>query len=81
MHGYQYNLSGQLAPVPRHFYNDRLLPVRPYLIHGPKGELLSALQFIPWQDAGGVILLRGKNALRGTDCFSWQGGVGTAPEK
>src|ERR1700683_4722888 len=64
MHGYQYNLSGQLAPVPRHFYNDRLLPVRPYLIHGPKGELLSALQFIPWQD-GGVILLRGKMPLEG----------------
>jgi hypothetical protein len=68
MHGYQYNLSGQLAPVPRHFYNDRLLPVRPYLIHGPKGELLSALQFIPWQD-GGVILLRGKMPLEGLIVF------------
>jgi hypothetical protein len=68
MHGYQYNLRGQLAPVPRNFYNDRLLPLRPYLIQGPKGELLSALQFIPWQD-GGVILLRGKLPLEGLIVF------------
>lgn len=68
MNGYQYNLSGRLAPVPRQFYNDRLLPRRPYLIQDPKGNVLSAMQFVPWQD-GGVIILRGKLPLEGLIVF------------
>ncbi len=57
--GYQYNLQGQLKPVPREQYNDRYLPPRPLLIYDPKDKLLCAIQFLPWQD-GGVVLLRGK---------------------
>lgn len=66
--GYQYNLSGQLVPVPRHLYNDRYLPPRPFLIEDQKGNLLSTLQFIPWQD-GGVVLHTGKLPLEGLLIF------------
>jgi hypothetical protein len=31
MAGYQYNLKGQLVPVPREFWNDRYIPQRPQL--------------------------------------------------
>jgi hypothetical protein len=57
--GYQYNLSGNLVPVPEQFRNDRYLPPRPFLIEDQAGHVLSALQLLPWQD-GGVIFLRGK---------------------
>jgi len=61
--GYQYNLSGKLMPVPRQFYNDRYISPRPFLIEDQQGNLLSTLQFLPWQD-GGVILLKGKLPLK-----------------
>jgi len=60
--GYQYNLAGNLMPVPRQFYNDRYLPPRPFLIEDQQGNLLATLQFVPWQD-GGVVLLRGNFPL------------------
>src|SRR3989338_984278 len=66
--GYQYNLSGNLMPVPGQFYNDRYIPPRPFLIEDQKGNLLSTLQFLPWQD-GGVILLKGKLPLDGLLIF------------
>ncbi len=66
--GYQYNLSSRLVPVPREFYNDRLLPQRPYLIQDGKGKTLSRLLFVPWQD-GGVIILQGKLPLEGLLVF------------
>jgi len=66
--GCQYNLRGNLLPVPRQFYNDRYLPPLPWLIEDQKGTLLSTLQFLPWQD-GGVILLRGKLPLDGLLIF------------
>jgi hypothetical protein len=66
--GYQYNLSGHLVPVPRQFYNDRFIPPRPFRIEDTKGDLLSTLQFIPWQD-GGVVLLKGKLPLNGLLIF------------
>ncbi|MFH1070240.1 MAG: hypothetical protein V1794_11525 [Candidatus Glassbacteria bacterium] len=66
--GYQYNLSGKLMPVPEKFYNDRYIPPRPFLIEDQKGDLLSSLQFLPWQD-GGVILLKGKLPLDGLMIF------------
>ncbi len=66
--GYQYNLSGNLMPVPRQFYNDRYIPPRPFLIEDQQGNLLSTLQFLPWQD-GGVILLKGKLPLDGLLIF------------
>lgn len=66
--GYQYNLSGDLLPVPRQFYNDRYLPPLPVRIEDQKGNLLSTLQFVPWQD-GGTLLLRGKLPLDGLLVF------------
>lgn len=66
--GYQYNLSGQLVPVPREFYNDRYLPPLPMRIEDGRGELLSTIRFLPWQD-GGVLLLRGKLPLDGLMIF------------
>jgi len=60
--GYQYDLGGQLLPVPRQFYSDRYLPPLPWRIENHQGKLLSTLQFLPWQD-GGVILLRGEVPL------------------
>lgn len=57
--GYQYNLAGNLVPVPRQFYNDRYLAPRPVTIEDGRGNVLATVQFLPWQD-GGVILLRGK---------------------
>jgi hypothetical protein len=66
--GYQYNLSGQIRPVPREFYNDRYLPPRPVYVEDNKGNQLAALQFLPWQD-GGVVLLKGKLPLEGLLVF------------
>jgi hypothetical protein len=66
--GYQYNLSGQLRPVPRQFYNDRYLPPRPVYVEDKKGDLLATLQFLPWQD-GGVVLLKGTLPLEGLLVF------------
>ena len=66
--GYHFNLSGQLVPVPRDLYNDRYLPPRPFLIEDQQGNLLSTLQFIPWQD-GGVVLHTGKLPLEGLLVF------------
>lgn len=68
LRGYQYNLNGDLLPVPRQFYNDRYLPPLPLRIEDQKGTLLSTVQFLPWQD-GGVVLLRGKLPLGGILVF------------
>lgn len=60
--GYQYNLKGDLLPVPREFYNDRYLPPVPLRIETRQGQLSATIQFLPWQD-GGVIMLEGKLPL------------------
>jgi hypothetical protein len=62
--GFQYNLNGDLVPVPRQFYNDRYLPPLPVNIEDHSGNLLCTLQFLPWQD-GGTILLKGNLPLEG----------------
>jgi hypothetical protein len=62
--GFQYNLKGELVPVPRQFYSDRYLPSLPVRIEDRSGDLLCTLQFLPWQD-GGTILSRGKLPLDG----------------
>ena len=72
--GYQYNLKGELLPVPRQFYNDRHLPPPPMRIESPKGELLSTIQFVPWQD-GGTVLLKGKLPLEGLMVFLGKEGL------
>jgi hypothetical protein len=66
--GYQYNLRGEIQPVPRQFYNDRYFPPPPMRIEDQKGELLSTIEFLPWQD-GGVLLLKGKLPLDGLMIF------------
>ena len=66
--GYQYNLSGQLCPVPPEQTQGRILPQRPFLVQDPKGDTLAALKFLRWQD-GGVILLWGKLPLEGLLVF------------
>jgi hypothetical protein len=66
--GYQYNLRGEIQPVPRQFYNDRYFPPLPLRIEDQKGELLSTIEFLPWQD-GGVLLLKGKLPLDGLMVF------------
>jgi len=66
--GYQYNLKGEIKPVPRQFYQDRYLPPLPMRIEDQRGELLSTIEFLPWQD-GGVLLLKGKLPLDGLMVF------------
>src|SRR5258708_32866992 len=66
--GYQYNLASELKPVPRQFYADRYLPPLPIRIEDNRGQLLSTVEFIPWQD-GGVVLMRGKLPLEGILVF------------
>ena len=75
--GYQYNLGGELLPVPRQFYNDRYLPPLPWRIEDTRGDLLSTLEFLPWQD-GGVILLRGRLPLEGLLIFLGKQALGQA---
>jgi hypothetical protein len=66
--GYQYNLGGELRPVPLDQVQGRMLPQPPFLVQDPKGETLAALKFLKWQD-GGVIVLRGKLPLEGILVF------------
>ena len=62
---YQYNLKYQLVPVPNEIYLKKGKPIsRPLRIEDSKGNLLSHLQFIPWQD-GGAVRLFGKLPLDG----------------
>lgn len=57
--GYQYNLKGELKPVPRDQYEDRSIPPPAHHIRDKKGTVLAAVQFLPWQD-GAVILTTGE---------------------
>jgi len=66
--GYQYNLSGQLVPVPRQYYRDRYFPPPPHIISDNAGTPLAAVRLLPWQD-GGVIMLTGKLPLEGLLIF------------
>jgi hypothetical protein len=62
--GFQYNLRGDLVPVPRELYNDRYIPPLPMRIENRQSTLLATMRFLPWQD-GGAILLNGKLPLAG----------------
>lgn len=55
LYGYQYNLKGELVPVPREFYNDRYLAPLPVRIEDQQGTLLGALRFLPWQDGAAIL--------------------------
>lgn len=56
--GYQYNLEGELRPVPRDQYEDRAVPRPVFHITDRKEKVLAGVQFLPWQD-GAVILTVG----------------------
>lgn len=60
--GYQYNYEGTLVPVPPELHNERYIGPRPLRIEDGRGEVLSTVELIPWQD-GGVIRMRGKLPL------------------
>jgi hypothetical protein len=79
--GYQFNLAGQLKPVPENLYNDRHLPPSPLVIES-QGKLLATIQFLPWQD-GGVVLLNGVLPLEGILIFMGKrvdlGGISRPP--
>jgi len=60
--GYQYDLKGNLNPVPRHLYQDRYMPALPLRIEDRRDKLRATIAFVPWQD-GGAIVLRGKLPL------------------
>ena len=62
--GYQYDLKGNLNPVPPNQYKDRFVPAPPFQITDRRGRHLATIQFIPWQD-GGAVLLKGKLPLSG----------------
>jgi hypothetical protein len=68
LYGYQYNLRGDLVPVPRQFYNDRYLAPRPFFVESQDGEPLAAIQYLPWAD-GAAILIHGKLPLEGLLVF------------
>lgn len=62
--GYQYDLKGNLNPVPSNQYQDRIVPAPPLQITDRRGQHLATIQLIPWQD-GGTILVKGKLPLLG----------------
>ena len=66
--GFQYNLKGELVPVPRQFYNDRYFPPRPLRIEDRNGKLLATIQFLPWQE-GGAVMMTGKMPLEAIMVF------------
>lgn len=67
---YQSKVKGGLVPVPEEIYREgTIFATHPIRIEGAKGELLSHLRFIPWQD-GGVVRLWGKLPLVGILVFA-----------
>jgi hypothetical protein len=61
---YQFNLKRELVPVPDEMRMDKGAGLRnlPFRIETLKGELLSHVQFIPWQE-GGAVRIIGKMPL------------------
>lgn len=59
---YQFNLQGQLVPVPNEEYLAALYRPLPFRIEDNAGNLLSHIQAIPWQD-GAAIRVTGKLPL------------------
>ncbi|MET4740290.1 hypothetical protein ABIF73_004429 [Bradyrhizobium japonicum] len=66
--GFQPNLKGQIVPVPRDEYNDRILPARPIGIEDQAGNALATIAYRKWQD-GAIITLIGKLPLEGLLIF------------
>ncbi len=66
---YQYNLAGELKPVPRSLIRESAMPPKSVALY-PRGgkEQLGDMCFVPWQD-GGVVVLKGKLPLEGMLVF------------
>jgi hypothetical protein len=57
---YQLNLKGQMVPVPPQLrFNECFLFPLGFLVEDDKGNVLSRVQYLPWQD-GGVVRVTGK---------------------
>lgn len=65
---YQFNLKHQLVPARNVLWEQGIIGPLPFRIEDSKGNLLSHLEFIPWQD-GGVVRLIGKLPLEGILVF------------
>jgi hypothetical protein len=65
---YQFNLQHQLVPARNLLWEQGKIGPLPVRIEDSKGNLLSHLEFIPWQD-GGVVRLIGKLPLEGILVF------------
>jgi hypothetical protein len=67
---YQFNLKRQLVPVPEDMRVDKGAGLRnlPFRIESRNGELLSHVQFIPWQE-GGAVRVIGKMPLESVLVF------------
>lgn len=61
--GYQFNLMGELLPVPPQFYKSRYLAPPPQVFKDKQHDISYTLQLLPWQD-GKVIVLRGQIPLQ-----------------
>jgi hypothetical protein len=59
---YQFNLQGQLVPVPKEEYLAALYRPLPFRIEDDEGNLLSHIQPIPWQ-GGAAIQIKGELPL------------------
>ncbi len=65
---YQFNLKHELVPARNKLWEQGIIGPLPFRIEDRKGNLLSHLEFIPWQD-GGVVRLIGKLPLEGILVF------------
>jgi hypothetical protein len=67
---YQYNLSGQLVPVPLELQFNKffLFPIGFRVVSGA-GEELGKVSYLPWQD-GGVVRATGKLPIEGVLVFA-----------
>jgi hypothetical protein len=66
--GFQPTLRGQIVPVPREEYNDRIMPLQSAVIEDRSGTPLGSVTYRRWQD-GAIILLAGPLPLSGLLLF------------
>jgi hypothetical protein len=66
---FQFNLKGDLVPVPGHMHFDELFlfPLS-FQVQDRKGNLLAKVQYLPWQD-GGVVRVQGHFPIEGLLVF------------
>ncbi|MCX5814486.1 MAG: hypothetical protein NT178_18380 [Proteobacteria bacterium] len=65
---YQFNLTGDLVPARNELWERGIVAPPLFRLEDNKGNLVSHLRFIPWQD-GGIVQLVGKLPLEGILLF------------